>query len=275
MRIFLVTDMEGVCGVINHDDWVTPTSRNYEEGRRLLTLEINAAVEGFYAAGATEILVADGHGAGGINQAYLDNRTLLQRGFPGPYPFGLDRSFDALAWVGQHAKAGTPLAHIAHTGWFNVLDYRVNGVSVGELGQIAYCGAVLGVRTIFACGDEALTKEAAALLPGVETVSVKRGLVSGSGDEYDTEGYRNRNLAAVHLHPEKARELIRAGAERALRRLASKRDSFPLLRIDPPFRREVSYRPNGTTPAYRAVAEHATDFIAMMNGPERKVQAPG
>lgn len=274
MRIFVVTDMEGVCGVINHDDWVTPTSQNYEEGRRLLTLEINAAVEGFCAAGATEILVADGHGAGGINQAYLDKRTLLQRGFPGPYPFGLDRSFDALAWVGQHAKAGTPLAHIAHTGWFNVLDYRVNGVSVGELGQIAYCGAALGVRTIFASGDEALTKEAAALLPGIETVSVKRGLVSGSGDEYDTEGYRNRNLAAVHLHPEKARELIRAGAERALRRLVAKKDSFPLLRMDPPFRRKVWYRPNGSTPAYRAVAEHATDFIAMMNGPERKVPAP-
>lgn len=272
MRIFIVTDMEGVAGVINHDDWVMPASRNYQEGRRLLTLEVNAAVEGFFAAGATEVLVADGHGAGGIDQSCLDPRTLLQRGFPGPYPFGLDRSFDAMAWVGQHAKAGTPFAHIAHTGWFNVLDCRVNGVSVGELGELAYCGAVLGVRSIFASGDEALTKEAASLLPGIETVSVKRGLTPGSGDEYDAEGYRNRNLAAVHLHPQKARELIRAGAERALRRFAAKRDSFPLAKLEAPFRREVRYRPNGSTPAYRAAAEHATDFIAMMNGPERKVE---
>jgi len=271
MRIFVVTDMEGVCGVIDHDNWVMPTSRNYEEGRRLLTLEINAAVEGFIAAGASEILVADGHGAGGVNQAYLDRRTLLQRGFPGPYPFGLDSGFDAMAWVGQHAKAGTPLAHIAHTGWFNVLDYRINDVSVGELGQLAFCGAALGVPSIFASGDEALTREAAALLTGIETVSVKRGLTPGSGDEYDTEGYRGRNLAAVHLHPEKARELIRDGAERALKRLVRSRREFPLVKLAAPFRREVSYRPSGSTPAYRAVAEHETDFIAAMNAPERKV----
>lgn len=272
MRIFIVTDMEGVCGVINHDDWVTPASRNYEEGRRLLTLEINAAVEGFFAAGATEVLVADGHGAGGVNQACLDPRTLLQRGFPGPYPFGLDRSYDAMAWVGQHAKAGTPFAHIAHTGWFNVLDYRINGTSVGEFGQLAYCGAVLGVPSIFASGDEAFTKEAAALVSGIETVAVKRGLTPGSGDEYDTEGYRNQNLAAVHLHPEKARKLIRAGAERALSSFAAKRESFPLPRIEPPFRREVWYRPNGSTPSYHAIAEHPADFIALMNSPERRVQ---
>lgn len=272
MRIFICTDMEGVAGVINHDDWVMPTSRNYEEGRRLLTLEVNAAVEGFYAAGATEVLVADGHGAGGINQEYLDRRTLLQRGFPGPYPFGLDRSFDAMAWIGQHAKAGTPFAHIAHTGWFNVLDYRINDVSVGELGQLAFCGAVLGVRSIFASGDEALTKEASMLLPGIECVSVKRGLTSGSGDEYDTEGYRGRNLAAVHYHPEKARELIRAGAQRALSRFAARRDSFPLVQLEAPFRAEVRYRPNGATPACRATAEHATDLIAMLNSPERKIR---
>jgi D-amino peptidase len=271
MRIFLITDMEGVAGVIDHDNWVVPSSRNYDEGRRLLTLEVTAAAEGLFAAGATEVLVADGHGAGGINQAYLDRRTLLQRGFPGPYPFGLERGYDAMAWVGQHAKAGTPFAHIAHTGWFDRLDERINGVSVGEFGELAYCGVALGVPAVFASGDEAFTREASALVPGIETVAVKRGLTPGSGDEYDTEGYRGRNLAAVHLHPERARELIRAGAERALRRLTSSRREFPLAKLEAPYRREVSYRPDRGTPAHRGVAEHATDFIAMMNGPERRV----
>lgn len=121
---------------------------------------------------------------------------------------------------------------------------------------------------------EAFTKEAAALVSGIKTVAVKRGLTPGSGDEYDTEGYRNRNLAAVHLHPEKARKLIRAGAERALSRFAAKRDSFALPRIEPPFRREVWYRPNGSTPGHRAIAEHPSDFIAMMNNPERRMQPP-
>jgi D-amino peptidase len=248
-----------------------PTSRNYEEGRRLLTLEINAAVEGFFAAGATEILVADGHGAGGVNQLLLDRRTLFMRGFPGPWPFGLEKGYHAAAWVGQHAKAGTPFAHIAHTGWFNVLDYRINGVSVGEFGQLVYCASSLGVPSIFGSGDEAFCREAAALVPGIETVAVKRGITPGSGDEYDTEGYRGRNLAAVHPHPEKARELIRAGAERALRRLAEKPVQFKLQTLTAPYRREVSYRPNGNTPAYRAAASHATDIIAMLNTPESRV----
>jgi D-amino peptidase len=271
MRIFIMTDMEGVAGVANHDDWVLPSSRNYEQGRRIFTLEINAAVQGFYAAGATEILVADAHGAGGINQELLDERVTYQRGFVGPYPFGLEKGFDAVAWVGQHAKSGTPYAHIAHTGWFNVLDYRINGVSVGELGQMAACASSLGVCCIFAAGDQAMTREAADLLPGIETVAVKRGLTPGSGDEYDTQGYRNRNLAAAHLHPVKARELIRAAAERALSRLKSTPGAFGSFTPRPPYRREVSYRPDGATPAHRVFAEHPSDVMALLNGVDTKL----
>lgn len=172
-----MTDMEGVCGILNHDDWVIPTGRYYDEGKKLLTMEINAAIEGFYAAGATDIYVADGHGAGGINHSLLDKRAMfVSRGCPGPWPFNLKKDFDAVAWVGQHAKAGTEYAHIAHTGWFNVLDYRINGISVGEFGQLAMCGSYLGVRSIFASGDEAFTIEASELIDGIETVAIKRGL---------------------------------------------------------------------------------------------------
>lgn len=270
MKVAIITDMEGVCGVINFDDWTRPNSRYYEEGRRLLTLEVNAAVDGFFKAGATEVLVIDGHGQGGINQALLDNRTFLQRGFPGPYPFGLERGFDAVAWVGQHAKAGSELAHLAHTAWFNVIDCTINGVSVGEFGQLAMCASFLGIRSVFGSGDEAFTKEAAALIPGIETVSVKRGLVPGSSDELDAEAYRGRNLAAIHLHPEKARELIRDGSFRALSRLRREPGSFPLLELKPPFRREVRYRAEGATPAYRAHTEDASDLIRMLNAPETR-----
>lgn len=268
MKVYIVTDMEGVCGIVNFEDWVLPESRYYEEGRRLLSLEVSAAAEGFFDSGATEVHVVDGHGAGGIDQRHLDPRTCLIRGAHGPYPFGLDGSFAAMAWVGQHAKAGTAFAHIAHTGWFNVLDYRINGVSVGEFGQMAFCGAFLGVASIFGAGDEAFTLEARALIPGIETVSVKRGLIPGSGDEYAAEGYRTRNLAAVHLHPEKARALIRAGAARALARFRCDPVGFHRLSARPPFRRDVSYRAEGRKPACRAYAEHPTDLIRMLNAPD-------
>jgi len=51
--------------------------RYYEEAKKLLTLEINAAVEGFFKAGATEIYVADGHGYGGINHLLLDQECII------------------------------------------------------------------------------------------------------------------------------------------------------------------------------------------------------
>jgi D-amino peptidase len=266
MKIYIMTDIEGVCGIVNFDDWCTPQGRYYEEGKKLLTLEVNAAIDGFMAAGATEILVVDGHGHGAINHLLLDPRAQFMRGpQPGPYPFMLDESFDAMAWVGQHAKAGTEKAHMAHTGSFDVIDFRINGVSVGEFGQMALCGAELGVRSIFASGDEALAQEAAALVPGIETVGVKRGLMPGSGDEYDGEGYKLRNNGAIHLHPEKARQLIRAGAERALRRFAASREQFALLELQPPFRKEVRYRSNGSKPARTVYAEHPDSVIGLLN----------
>jgi D-amino peptidase len=271
MKIFISTDMEGVCGVINHDDWVLPTGRYYDEGKRLLSLEASAAAEGFFAAGADEVVIVDGHGAGGIDQAYLDRRTSLQRSSVGPYPFSLDKTYDAIAWVGQHAKAGTEFAHIAHTGWFNVLDDSINGVSIGEFGHMAMIAAFLGISSIFGAGDEAFTAEAKALAKGIETVSVKRGLTPGRGDEYDCTGYRNRNLGCIHMHPAKACELIRNGAENALKRFIRDRNSFVPIDIKPPFRRVIKYRPDAGTPAYEAYAEHPDDLIAMMNMREIKL----
>lgn len=272
MKIFIMTDMEGACGVLNHDDWVMQTGRYYEEGKKLLTLEVNAAVEGFFRAGADEVVVLDGHGAGGINHLLLDNRTAYIRSSVGPYPFSLDKSCDAIAWVGQHAKAGTEYAHIAHTGWFNILDFKINGVSVGEFGQMAMLASFLGIKSIFGSGDEAFTHEAKALVGGIETVSVKKGLTPGKGDETNCDTYRNRNLSAIHIHPEKARELIGDGAERALYRFIHDRDSFKLIDIRPPYKKEVRYRQDGSTPAYEAYSEHSVSLIELMNNPEIKVK---
>jgi D-amino peptidase len=271
MRVYLMTDMEGVCGVLDHPDWALPSSANYMQGRRLLTMEVNAAIDGFYSAGASSVLVVDGHEAGGIDQELLDRRTLLLRGFPGPYPFGLDKGFDAMAWVGQHAKSGADRAHLPHTRSFQVLDVTVNGTSVGELGMLAMCGAFLGVPAIFASGDEALCREAKALLPQIETASVKRGLAHGSGEDLAAEAYRAAADAALHLHPEKAREVIRIGAATALARLRENRSAFTPIALEAPFVKETRYRAEGGEPAYRTRAEHATDLIAALNAAEARV----
>src|SRR5829696_5209580 len=100
MKIYIMTDMEGVAGVVSSTDYCAPDSRYYEVGRELTTMETNAAIEGALEAGATDFLVVDGHGAGAINPSLLHPAARLLIGRPRPvgYPFGepeVDTAFDA------------------------------------------------------------------------------------------------------------------------------------------------------------------------------------
>lgn len=264
MKIYLMTDLEGVAGVLNRNDWVHMSSPYYEKAKMLLTLEVNAAIEGFFRAGATEVLVSDGHGAGGIQPELLDSRCLLLRGYATGYPCGLTKEFDCVAWVGQHAKAGTPYAHIAHTGNHYVIDLSINGISLGELGELAMSAGVLGVKPILATGDLAMCHEARNLLPGIETVSVKEGLTPGRGDECTFEEYNSRNIAAIHKSPEKARQMIKEGAYKALTRFKEDPASFSDLKTAAPYEKIVVYRPGDGKPGYTfKSSNHVTPWDAI------------
>ncbi len=269
MKILIATDMEGVAGVLNHDDWVMPEGRFYDKGQRLLTEEANAAVDGFFAAGADEVVVRDGHGAGGLDPELLDERALLSRG-PAEqgFPCVIHDTYDAIAFVGQHAKAGTPYSHITHTQWFNFIDINVNGISIGEYGQVSLCAMELGIPTILACGEEALCKEAEILTPGVVTVSGKRGLMADGLDDLDTDAYRAAKLGALHKSPAVVRGLIREGAKTALEKLQQTPKAFSYPTMSPPYRRKVRFRQVGDKAACTAVSEHAESFIALMNIPD-------
>ncbi|MBI3947624.1 MAG: M55 family metallopeptidase [Armatimonadetes bacterium] len=270
MKILIVTDLEGVAGVLNSSDWCLPAagSRYYEDAKELLTLEVNAAVDGFLAGGATDILVSDGHGPGGMNPKLLHKEAKLKRGSTGYGTLG--DLYDVMAWVGQHAKAGTEYAHLCHTQGMPLIDVSINGISVGEFGQSALCGCELGKRAIFGSGDAAFCKEAEALFPGIETVTVKWGIRPGKGDECTPDQYRARNAGAIHLSPAKSRDLIREGAERAIRR--AKEEDFGLIKLSPPFERAVIWRQGtefkkGEPWPCKAVTRdtHPTSVIALMN----------
>ena len=230
MKIFIMTDLEGSAGVLDRKNWVLWDSRYYEDAKLLLTNEINAAIEGFFDAGAAEIVVADGHGYGGVNHIKLDNRVKFLRGFPDPWPFGMDASFDCVCWIGQHAKASTEMSHICHTGNHYVIDKTLNGVSIGEFGSLVYCAEELGVTSIFGSGDKAFTKEAEELVDGIVTVSVKEGLMPGKGMDKTFEETIDRTSAAIHLHPDRACELIKEGASSALKKFIAEPDSFKVTK---------------------------------------------
>ncbi|NLE68295.1 MAG: M55 family metallopeptidase [Lentisphaerae bacterium] len=260
-KIYIMTDAEGVAGVMNSLDWCYANGRYFDVCRELLTFEVNAAIEGFAAAGAVEFLVHDGHG-GAIDPLRLDERAELMRGMPQGYPYLLDRTFDAIAWVGQHAMSRTEYAHLAHTGSMAKFEYTINGTPVGEFGQLAMCASELGVRSIFGSGDRAFCSEAGALVPGIEAVEVKRGITPGRGDECDAAQYAARNTSAIHIHPVRARKLIRAGAERAVRRAAG--EPFGIIPLKPPFEMIKHYRPNGANPATTLTGSHPTSIIALL-----------
>jgi len=265
MRVYVMTDLEAVAGVRDFDDWCVPEGRYYDLAQKFLTLEVNAAVDGLFAGGATEILVADGHGCGAINIELLDPRVEMMRGWPRGWPLHIDDGhFDALIFVGQHAKAGTDCAHLAHTQGLNYIDLSINGVSIGEFGQMAMCAAELGIPSIFGSGDLAFTKEAEALAPGIVTVAVMRGTTPGSGDDLTIDAYRRRNAPAVHLHPERARQLIRTGAEQAMRKFRS--EGFGLIPLKAPFKRVARFRPEKAGDLIRiSHEEHPTSLAGVMN----------
>jgi D-amino peptidase len=207
MRVLIMSDMEGVSGIINWDQ-VNGGAPMYEEGRRLYTEEINAAVRGAKAAGATEIVAVDCHGAG---KGWTFNSfipELMECDWVSGHPWSrytelLEKGCDAALMIGMHAKAGTPdgvLCHtISTTTWRNLY---FNDTCVGEFGiNAAVCGHY-GCPVVLITGDDATCKEGCDLLgDGLHAVAVKKGLTR----------YSARNIP-----PKQARKMIEDGAKKAL-----------------------------------------------------------
>ena len=260
MKIYIMTDMEGVAGVLSSVDFCAPESRYYEVGRTLTTLETNAAIEGAMEAGGTDFLVVDGHGHGAIDPLQLHPAARLLAGRPLGYPFGCDATFDAAFIIGQHAKANTDGGQLCHTGSFSCDDQMLNGRSLGELGINLLFAAYFDVPTVLVTGDLACCDEAHALVPEIETVAVKEGLKRGVPAGITSEEARRYNGGAVHLHPDVARARIREGARSAIQRL---RD-IPRFWIAPPYELIRSFRPreDGTVPP--PTRQYGDDLIRVL-----------
>ena len=263
MRIAIITDMEGVAGVVNFKDWIFPDSRYYEQGKILLTEEVNAAIRGFFDAGATEIFVIDAHGHGAINASLLDERALYSRGWGIFYEFGLSAGWDAVAWVGQHAKSGTKLSHLAHSGDPCVLEARLNGISVGEYGEFLFIAGSYGTPVIFASGERAFCEEARDLAPFVHTAETKYGVTLDDGKDCNAEEYWEHNLGAVHVHPKVAHRRIYDGAKAALEDFIADPGKFKAICPNPPFIHELWIRKTKDAPPCKQIRRHDSDILEM------------
>lgn len=208
MKVLISVDMEGISGIV-HPTETNPDRYDYERGRALMTADANAVITGVLdAEPAAVVLVADAHGPfRNLLPEELDRRAHLVRGKPRPLGMlgGLDEHTDAVLLVGYHARAGRGPAVLAHTMSDNVLDVRVAGRSMGEIGLNAAMAGHLGVPVVLLSGDDIACAELGDLVPSAVTVAVKQAL---------------GQAAAVVLHPEEARDRLRRAAAEAMTRRA-------------------------------------------------------
>jgi len=232
MKVYISCDMEGISGVVAGKQ-TGANGEEYQRAQKLMTGEVNAAIEGALAGGASEVLVNDSHGSmRNILIEELNPAAQLISGSPKPLSMmqGIDGSFDAAFFIGYHAQAGTAHSVLDHTYSGIVYQVSLNGHPLGETGLNAALAGYFGVPVVLVTGDKLLVEEATALLGTVEGVAVKESC---------------GRYAARCLVPEAAHDLIREAAQSAL-----SRESKPFV-VEPPITLAVDF----TSSAHLDMAE--------------------
>ncbi|WP_030683558.1 M55 family metallopeptidase [Streptomyces cellulosae] len=176
MRIYISVDMEGVTGLVDADD-VQPGGRDYDRGRLMMAEDVNAAVRGAVAAGATDITVNDAHGPmRNILPETLHPAARLIRGKPKQMGMleGLMPEHEAMVCVGYHSRAGA-LGVLSHSFMgHEIEDMWLDGRPVGEIGLAHATAAAIGVPVAVLTGDDCACVEMREWDASVTTVAVKR-----------------------------------------------------------------------------------------------------
>jgi len=258
LKVFISVDMEGICGVINWDE-TSQGGPDYPLFRKLMTQEANAAIEGALAAGATEILVRDAHDSGRniLPDQLRPEARLLRDWTYGPWSMmeGIDKTFDAVIFIGYHARAGTSDAVLKHTMTTKLYDVILNGKKMPEAGINGAMAGYFGVPVVLVSGDQAIAQQAKELFGEVECVVVKEAIAT----------------AAIMLHPQKAQDLIRQKTTASLKRLKD----FKPYKLNPPYTLEVAFAdealaqkaswiPGAVRTSPRSVSFTTNDFLEML-----------
>lgn len=208
MKIFISADMEGISGVATNVQ--LKKESEYQRFRRLMTADVNAAIEGAFEGGATGVVVADGHGnMSNILVEDLDERATLVSGNNRVMCQleGLDSSFAGIFFVGHHGREGGSERSVINHSLVGVAinELRVNGVLLGETELNIRVAGAMGVPPLLVTGDDAYTAEVLSSFPHVEAAVTKRGI---------------ERFSAELVPPARARREIREKAALAVKRAA-------------------------------------------------------
>ncbi len=251
LKVYISADMEGVVGVVTNEQ-LGPSGFEYARFREFMTGEVNAAIDGALAAGATEIVVSDSHGNGqNLLIEKLPRDITLVRAWPRPLMMmqGIDESFDAAIFIGYHTSTSNPAGIRAHTmSSARLAEVKLNGIPMPEAGINAAIGGHFGVPIVMISGDDKIVEEARSIIGDIEGAVVKWAIGFHSGRT---------------LMPEAAYDLIRQKVTTALNRL----DDFEPYRLETPITLDVrwkNYRPSEVF-AYLPIVErtdsHSIRFV--------------
>jgi D-amino peptidase len=232
LKVYVFADMEGISGITNSEQTLSGGS-HYREGCRLMAEDINACVAGCFDAGATDVVVRDGHGGGmNVDPKQIDSRAKLIQGATPDARFKDLEGSEALILLGYHGMARTPDAVLAHTySSATIQGMWLNGREVGETGVDAAIAAEHGVPVVLVSGDDKVIAEALSWLDGIVTCEVKKGTGHQRAD--------CRPAAEAH-------QLIRKRtAEAVLRRKAVR-----LIQVRYPVTLRWDYLPKGSLRTY-------------------------
>jgi D-amino peptidase len=255
MQIYITLDVEGITTVTALEQ-VKHGAPEFGPVRHVLTQEINAAIEGALAAGVEGFLVNEGHGQHRNVLPELLNesaRLLTGRNKLFHMMHGIDGGYQGMFMIGYHAGAGRRNGILGHT--FHAYECTVNGRYFSEIGLCVGLAGHFGVPAVLVTGDNEACRDAADLVPGIETVVVKEAISAN---------------AAIHLHPRLAQERIRAAARRAIERVG---DIKPFS-MPPPFVMDLAlysplmgdmheYIPGCERTGDRSVRFQADDFVSL------------
>ncbi|GAA0502641.1 M55 family metallopeptidase [Tatumella terrea] len=224
MKIFISADIEGVAGVMRPEQ-CSPGHAEYQMARGLMEQEVNAAIDGAFSGGATEVVVADSHAQmTNLRAENMDPRARLVQGKPRAFSMieGLEQQhFDGIMCIGFHTAAGEKgvLAHTINSRAF----WRViiNGQVMGEVDIYAAAAAKMNTPLLLVSGDDHLQRWISEYYPQAVYARVKRAIA---------------NTAAESLSPAAARECISAAAMQAVRHCPQ----AAAPRITSPYRLELN-----------------------------------
>jgi D-amino peptidase len=204
MKVLISAEMEGVAGITNSSQCRRDTSE-FARSCQLMTAEVRAACEGAVRGGATSIVVNDSHGdmRNILHEALPEDVELIQGQVkPNSMVQGIDRSIDAVAFVGYHAPAATTCGILDHT-INGAIAHRVliNGETCSEARINAAVAGQFGVPVVFLSGDQSACADATGLMPWIKTAKVKEAL---------------GRPAARSMSPTRSQETIAHGIESGL-----------------------------------------------------------